>query len=129
MKYFLYGLILVIILVIISFVILNHLEEPYELNDITRQNVNGNFIRLSRGMVRYESSGDSTSELIVFLGGAGLGYEVWENNFKYFQQAGYRVLRFDYYGRGFSDRELKIEVKSQGGGFKKLYFTLFLLQG
>jgi pimeloyl-ACP methyl ester carboxylesterase len=41
----------------------------------------------------------------VFIHGGGItGMEVWSKNLSYLEDKGYRVLAYDLYGRGFSDR-------------------------
>ena len=79
-------------------------KEVLELNNETRKNIPGSFIQLSNGYVHYELKGPSTGELVVLIHGAGSGYYAWDKNFYQLADSGYRVLRYDLYGRGFSDR-------------------------
>jgi pimeloyl-ACP methyl ester carboxylesterase len=41
---------------------------------------------------------------VVLAAGATVPYYIWDPTFAALVQAGFRVLRYDYYGRGYSDR-------------------------
>lgn len=64
----------------------------------------GQYINLSKGKVRYKIFNPSGNETIVILPGAATGYEIWEDCAGLIGKNGYRVLAFDFYGRGLSDR-------------------------
>ncbi len=70
----------------------------------------GSYAQLSHGKVRYEFSGPENGEVVVLIHGLIGHMHVWDYQFKFLIENGYRVLRFDLYGRGFSER-----VKSQHG--------------
>jgi pimeloyl-ACP methyl ester carboxylesterase len=59
-------------------------------------------IKLKHGHVHYEMAGPENGEWIVMVPGFLGPMFVWDHNFNYFANAGYRVLRFDLYGRGYS---------------------------
>ena len=42
--------------------------------------------------------------MVVLAAGFSVPYYIWDPTFAALTGAGYRVLRYDYYGRGFSDR-------------------------
>ncbi|MBX9853874.1 MAG: alpha/beta hydrolase [Cytophagaceae bacterium] len=79
-------------------------KESKELTDSVRKNAYGKFIKLSKGYVHYEIAGPDKGPLVIFLHGAGSGYYAWDKNFYELAQAGFKVLRYDLYGRGLSDR-------------------------
>ena len=80
-------------------------QETAELTDAVRSEAPGKFIRLHHGLVHYSLQGADTSRLLIFVHGGGVtGIEVWRNNIPYFLKQGYRVLSYDLYGRGYSDR-------------------------
>src|SRR6185295_19058827 len=57
------------------------------------------------GFVHYSLQGPDTSRLLLFIHGGGItGIEVWRKTIPYFLNQGYRVLSYDLYGRGYSDR-------------------------
>lgn len=71
----------------------------------------GSYAQLSNGKVRYELAGPESAELVVLVHGLIGHMHVWDYQFKFLLEKGYRVLRFDLYGRGFSER-----VKGEHGG-------------
>lgn len=74
------------------------------LDEEARKSASGNFVTLSQGMVHYELSGPSNGQTVVLVHGFSSPYYVWDNNCSALEKAGFRVLRYDLYGRGFSDR-------------------------
>ena len=78
--------------------------ELEELNEDTRKTLPGNFIQLSDGFTHYELDGPETGELTVLVHGFSTPMFVWDPNFEYLINEGFRVLRYDLYGRGYSDR-------------------------
>jgi len=70
----------------------------------------GAYAQLSNGRVRYEFEGPENGEVVVLIHGLMGHMHVWDYQFKFLIEQGYRVLRFDLYGRGFSER-----VKSEHG--------------
>ena len=78
--------------------------EKLELNDTARENAAGEFVELSEGMVHYQLEGPADSPLIVLVHGFSVPSYIWDPTFLAMKEAGYQVLRFDLYGRGYSDR-------------------------
>jgi pimeloyl-ACP methyl ester carboxylesterase len=78
--------------------------EQRELNDATRAGMPGQFARLSDGYTHYEVGGPADGRLVVLAAGFSVPYYIWDPTFKTLTAAGFRVLRYDYYGRGYSDR-------------------------
>ena len=74
------------------------------LDDTARQSAAGQFIKLSDGVVHYEINGTDTGQAVVLIHGFTTPYFVWDHNYKDLVNAGFRVLRYDLYGRGFSER-------------------------
>lgn len=62
------------------------------------------FVELSAGTVHYRLEGPDTGETVVLIHGFSTPSYVWNVQAKSLVGAGYRVLTFDNYGRGFSDR-------------------------
>ncbi len=94
--------ILAVILFILPFITGN--IEVNELNDNTRKGVQGNFIKLSGGVVHYELTGPDKGEMVVLIHGNAAPYFSWDKNIKALTDAGFRVLRYDLFGFGYSDR-------------------------
>ncbi|HEY4344375.1 MAG TPA: alpha/beta fold hydrolase [Parvibaculum sp.] len=72
--------------------------------DLTKRGIAHAFIELSDGMVHYRLEGPAGGPLIVLIHGFSTPSFVWDDYFAPLTGAGYRVLSFDNYGRGFSDR-------------------------
>lgn len=62
------------------------------------------FVRLSDGFTRYEWSGPEDGEVVVLVHGFSSPCFIWQRQASALAQAGYRVLRYDLFGRGHSDR-------------------------
>jgi pimeloyl-ACP methyl ester carboxylesterase len=69
-----------------------------------RQSAPGQFVRLSDGFTHYELAGPESARVVVLAAGISVPYYIWDPTFAALVQAGFRVLRYDYYGRGYSDR-------------------------
>src|SRR5215831_16817722 len=84
------------------------LEDPEtrDLNAATRAGVSGAFAQLGDGYTHYELGGpeNGSRPVVVLAAGFSVPYYIWDPTFKALTGAGFRVLRYDYYGRGYSDR-------------------------
>jgi pimeloyl-ACP methyl ester carboxylesterase len=81
-----------------------YLHETKELNDETRrETASGAFVRLSDGVTHYELDGTGT-RVIVLVHGFSVPYFIWDPTFDFLAKSGFRVLRYDLFGRGLSDR-------------------------
>ena len=98
------GLIGVLLLVLIILPFIAGDAEIDELNDKSRSQLEGQFIQLSDGFVHYELKGPSDARVVVLVHGNAAPYFSWDYNVPALLQAGFRVLRYDIYGHGFSDR-------------------------
>ena len=97
------GILLALVLLFaILYLILD--VEKLELTDEARENAAGNFIELSGGLVHYQLEGSADSPLIVLVHGFSVPAYVWDPTYLALKEAGYQVLRFDLYGRGYSAR-------------------------
>ena len=104
MKKVFVGIVSVLVLVlIISPFMIGDLEVD-ELNDKTRSQLEGQFIQLSDGFVHYELKGPKDAQVVVLIHGNAAPYFSWDYNVPALVEAGFRVLRYDIYGHGFSDR-------------------------
>ncbi|MCP4753651.1 MAG: alpha/beta hydrolase [Proteobacteria bacterium] len=79
-------------------------EEHEEQSTETRAAISGSFIDLPLGTVHYELDGPKTGDVVVLVHGFSVSGYVWDPTFKFLVEKGFRVLRFDLYGRGCSDR-------------------------
>ena len=78
--------------------------ETLPLNDETRRSAPGSFVELSDGLVHYDLAGPEGGQVVVLVHGFSVPYYIWNTTTAALSNAGYRVLRFDAFGRGYSDR-------------------------
>jgi pimeloyl-ACP methyl ester carboxylesterase len=78
--------------------------EHLEIDQAVRASAPGQFVRLSDGVTHYEIGGPADGRVVVLAAGVSVPYYIWDPTFAALTQAGFRVLRYDYYGRGYSDR-------------------------
>jgi len=90
-----------------------YLGETKELNEATHSTAPGSFVLLSDGYTHYERNGGSplargeglgVRETIVLVHGFSVPYFIWDPTFDFLSASGFHVLRYDLFGRGFSDR-------------------------
>ncbi len=95
-------LLLIVLALIASY--LYAINSKPELDDEARQAAPGQFIQLSKGMVHYELAGPESAKTVVLIHGLATPSFIWDNNYDALVNTGFRVLRYDHYGRGFSER-------------------------
>jgi len=79
-------------------------DEHAQLDAETRAQFYETFIELPNGLVHYEIGGPPDGEMVVLVHGFSVPAYIWDPTFEFLTSGGYRVLRFDLYGRGHSDR-------------------------
>ncbi|HEY5730113.1 MAG TPA: alpha/beta hydrolase, partial [Anaerolineales bacterium] len=78
--------------------------ETKQLNDEARRSAGGSFIQLPNGITHYELSNPESEQIVVFVHGFSVPYFIFDPTFDFVTGSGYRALRYDLFGRGFSDR-------------------------
>jgi pimeloyl-ACP methyl ester carboxylesterase len=78
--------------------------EHLQLDDAARKQAGGQFVRLSHGMVHYHAAGPQDGAPVVLVHGFSVPDYAFDDTRKALADAGFRVVSFDLYGRGFSDR-------------------------
>jgi pimeloyl-ACP methyl ester carboxylesterase len=81
-----------------------YVGETKSLNPITRAVLPGDFIQLRDGVTHYELRGPADANTVVLVHGFSVPSYIWDPTFAALTAAGLRVLRYDLYGRGTSDR-------------------------
>ena len=89
-----------------------YLNETKEITDAVRAKADGSFVRLTDGVWHYEQCSplpEWEEELgvratVVLVHGFSVPYFIWDATFDFLVKSGFRVLRFDLFGRGLSDR-------------------------
>ncbi|MGH9676041.1 MAG: alpha/beta fold hydrolase [Candidatus Acidiferrum sp.] len=84
-------------------------QEKLALDDAARQSAEvrsygGSFVRLPLGVTHYELAGPADAPTVVLVHGFSVPYFIWDPTFEALRAAGFRVLRYDLLGRGWSDR-------------------------
>lgn len=79
-------------------------NENQTLNPQTRSQLPGQFIDLPDGTVHFEISGPENGQTVFLIHGFAVPYFIWDKVFPALAGAGFRVIRYDLYGCGFSDR-------------------------
>jgi len=64
----------------------------------------GEFVQLPEGKMRYEVEGPEDGQVVVMVHGLAGHMHIWDRNFHDFAKAGFRTIRYDIFGRGFSER-------------------------
>ncbi len=79
-------------------------DETKELNENTRKEAAGSFIMLSDGVTHFELGGPKNGKPVVLVHGFSVPFFIFDSLFNFLAGAGFRVLRYDLLGRGYSDR-------------------------
>jgi pimeloyl-ACP methyl ester carboxylesterase len=69
-----------------------------------RPAMGGQYISLSAGDTYYQLTGPEDGPLVVLVHGFSVASYTWDHTAPALAEAGYRVLAYDLYGRGYSDR-------------------------
>ena len=105
-----------------------YLGETKELNDVTRKEASGSFIRLPDGVTHYELGGPEGGKPVVLIHGFSVPYYIYDPTFELLTRSGFHVLRYDLLGRGWSDRprlryDIQFFVKQLADLLEALRFT------
>lgn len=78
--------------------------ERFALDALARREAPGHFVRLEDGLTHYETMGPDTARVVVLAAGFSVPAYIWDTLSQRLADSGFRVIRYDYYGRGWSDR-------------------------
>ena len=78
-------------------------RESIDINEF-RLNSGYQEVKLSEGITSYKDIGDKNNKVIVLVHGATFGSLAYEEYVNVFLENNYRVITYDQYGRGYSDR-------------------------
>jgi pimeloyl-ACP methyl ester carboxylesterase len=96
---------IVLALILIAAVAMIGLDkEKKSLTASERAGATGAFVQLRDGITHYELAGADTARTVVLLSGASVPFYIWDPTFATLVANGFRVLRYNYFGRGLSDR-------------------------
>jgi pimeloyl-ACP methyl ester carboxylesterase len=92
-----------LLFITVSLPLLRHVRCS-RITPAVRDKALGKFLLLSRGYTHYDIAGPENGPVIIFIHGFSVPYYMWDKNFKILARTGFRVIRYDLYGRGLSDR-------------------------
>ena len=95
-------LVIVLIALFVPYLLFD--RETMRLDNAARTVLPGSFIKLSDGFTHYEWSGRDSGSVVVLIHGFSASSFVWDYTCPALVDAGFRVLQYDLYGRGYSDR-------------------------
>ena len=96
---------LLLSILLLAFVYFQYQDlENSELTTEVRQQSGETFIETPNGFVHYQISGPKNADLVVLVHGFSVPSYLWEPTYQFLLEQGFRVLRFDLFGRGLSDR-------------------------
>ncbi len=95
------GFLIIVLLIIAPFWYESRLAL---INETVRQKARGNFVRLSRGTTHYEWFGTQSESTVICIHGLTTPSYVWHGIAPQIAALGHRVLLYDIFGRGYSDR-------------------------
>jgi len=79
-------------------------REVNDLDNAARKSLGGAYVALSDGVTGYELAGPCDGPVVVLIHGATIPAWDWDFQMDDLVEAGFRVLRYDKFGRGRSDR-------------------------
>ena len=75
-----------------------------ELDSEAREKLAGLYLQTEQGVLSYTREGNREAPTIILVHGFSTPKFVWEQVTPYLLDAGYQVITYDHFGRGFSDR-------------------------
>jgi pimeloyl-ACP methyl ester carboxylesterase len=78
--------------------------EERALTGATRRLAPGEFVYLPDGATHYEIAGPDTGRPVLLVHGMSVPLYIWDSTVTALTAAGFRTIRLDLYGRGWSDR-------------------------
>jgi len=97
--------------------------EKLQLNAAVREKLPGSFVQLPDGVMHYELAGPADGRLVVLIAGFSAPYTVWDPTFAALTQAGFRVLRYDHFGRGYSTGRMRGTIPSSSTSSFRIFWT------
>lgn len=100
---------LVLVAVLVAAYVFAPRTETQVMDGQARAGTPGEYVALGDGIVHYEIAGPEDAPAVVFIHGFSTPYFIWDGVFPAVVDAGYRAVRYDLYGRGWSDRPTNLD--------------------
>ena len=78
--------------------------EKSDMDAAARANAPGKFVTLGDGVTHYDVAGPDSGQRVILVHGFSVPSYIWDSTVTALTGAGFRVARYDYFGRGYSDR-------------------------
>ena len=78
--------------------------ERRDLDATARQGATGRFVTLGDGVTHYDVAGPDSGQRVMLVHGFSVPSYIWDSTVTALTGAGFRVARYDQFGRGYSDR-------------------------
>lgn len=78
--------------------------ERRELDAAARKAASGRFVTLGDGVTHYDVAGAENGQRVILVHGFSVPSYIWDSTVTALTAAGFRVARYDQFGRGYSDR-------------------------
>lgn len=126
MRFLKWSALLVLVLALAGFVAYRVKDpEKHAISDAARTQAPGHFVRLSQGVTHYEIAGPDSADVVVLAAAFSVPAYLSDSLYQGLADSGFRVLRFDYYGRGWSDRpDLSYDLETFGRQLDELLDSL-----
>lgn len=100
------AIVVILVVAVAALAILVRVRSPEArtLDAAARQGVAGRFITLGDGVTHYDVAGPDSGGRVMLVHGFSVPYYIWDSTAQALSAAGFRVARYDTYGRGYSDR-------------------------
>ncbi len=92
------------VLVALAGYLVSQNPEELDLDAAARDAAGGQYVTLSGGITHYDIAGPADGPPVVLVPGFSVPFYIWDSTVASLTGAGYRVLRYDLFGRGWSDR-------------------------
>ena len=89
-------------IVVVPYIAAGWSELPIDHN--FRQQAPGEFVQITNGKIHYRWLGSQNGEIIVLVHGVSVPQYVFSQTAVALVESGYRILLFDHFGHGYSDR-------------------------
>ena len=103
---FVRGLLLLLLLAVLAVFVTCRSKDPEKrtLDAFARREAPGRFVHLADGVTHYEIAGPDTGHVVLLAAPFSVPGYIWDPVFGMLADSGFRVVRLDWYGRGWSDR-------------------------
>lgn len=92
------------VVIVVGLLIVGRPDESIEISELREAEKDLTLATLSDGVTRYQLEGPESGPLILLIHGGREPGWTWDEVVPVLHQAGIRTLRYDMFGRGFSDR-------------------------